>query len=188
MANSNIHFVVQASSIDSLEKQRLTIEKFLQANVHGSGAMPVDVKAKGGKKGRNGKDKGGNLKKFEGNCFWCGAYGHMMEDCQMKAAGKQHVPKSRRGPDPKPKGKGKVGKGKKGASSLDEWPDGKEPQPSDEKAIEEVAGLFVGAVSRCQPTRKVQSTRLASLGKNPETGTRSVEILQWKSLFQCCRR
>ena len=27
----------QASSIDSPEKQRLTIEKFLQANVHGAG-------------------------------------------------------------------------------------------------------------------------------------------------------
>ena len=31
------HFAVQSSSIDSLEKQRLTIEKFLQTNVHGSG-------------------------------------------------------------------------------------------------------------------------------------------------------
>ena len=36
-----------------------------------------------------------------------------MEDCQKKAAGKPHVPKSLRGPDPKPKGKGKGGKGKK---------------------------------------------------------------------------
>ena len=84
----------------------------------------------------------------EGNCFWCGAYGHMMEDCQKKAPGKPQVPKSPRGPDSKSKGKGKGGKGKKGASSLDEWPDCQENPPSDEKAIEEVAGLFVGAVSR----------------------------------------
>ena len=160
------HFAVQASSIDSLEKQRLTIEKFLQANVDGKG-----------------KDKGGKSKKFEGGSFWCGACGHMMEDCQKKAAGKPQLPKFPRGPDPKPKGKGKGGKGKEGASSLDEWPDGQEAPPSDEKATEEVAGLFVCAVSR---QREVQSTRRASLGKNPETGTRPVEILQeWKSLCQC---
>ena len=35
------HFAVQAASIDSTEKQRLTIEKFFQANVHGTG--PGDV-------------------------------------------------------------------------------------------------------------------------------------------------
>ena len=86
--------------------------------------------------------------KFESNCFWCGAYGLVMEDCQKKAAGKPQVPKSPRRPDPKPKSKGKGGKSKKGASSLDEWPDGQENPPSDEKATEEVAGLFVGAVSR----------------------------------------
>ena len=72
----------------------------------------------------------------------------MMEDCQLKTAGKPQVPKSPRGADPKPKGKGKGGKGKKGAPSLDEWPDGQENPPSDEKALEEAAGLFVGAVSR----------------------------------------
>ena len=57
------HFAVQASSIDSSQTQRSTIEKFLQANVHGSGATPMDVdvlaKTKGGKKGGKGKDKGG---------------------------------------------------------------------------------------------------------------------------------
>ena len=37
------HLAVQAASIDSPEKQRLTINKFLQANVHGSGASPMDV-------------------------------------------------------------------------------------------------------------------------------------------------
>ena len=46
----------------------------------------------------------------------------MMEDCHKKAAAKPQVPKSPRGPDPKPKGKSKGGKGKKGASSLDERP------------------------------------------------------------------
>ena len=34
------HLAVQAASIDSFEKQRLTIEKFLQATVHGSRATP----------------------------------------------------------------------------------------------------------------------------------------------------
>ena len=120
--------------------------------MHGSGATPKDVdalaKTKGGKKGGKEKVKGGSSKKFEGNCFWCGAYGHMMEDCQKKAAGKPQVPTSPRGPDPKLKGKGKGGKGKKGASSPDEWSHGQEAPPSDEKAIEEVVVLFVGAVSR----------------------------------------
>ena len=55
------HFAAQASSIDSLEKRELTIEKFLQANVHRSGATPMDVdalaKTKGGKKGGKGEDK-----------------------------------------------------------------------------------------------------------------------------------
>ena len=52
------HLAVQASSIDSSEKQRLTIEKFLQANVHGLGAsVDVDALAKtnGGKKRRQWK-------------------------------------------------------------------------------------------------------------------------------------
>ena len=44
--------------------------------------------------------------------------------------------------------KAKVAKGKKGASYLDEWPDSQEAPRSDEKATEEVAGFFVGAVSR----------------------------------------
>ena len=112
--------------------------------------MDVDAlaKSKGGKKGGKGNDKGGKSKKFEGNCFWCGEYGHMLEDCQKKAAGKPQVPKSPRGADPKLKGKGKGGKGKKGASSLDEWPDGQENPPSDETSSEKAAGLFVGAVSR----------------------------------------
>ena len=48
------------------ENQRLTIEKILQANVHGSGASPMDVdalaKTKGGKKGGKGKDKGEQVK------------------------------------------------------------------------------------------------------------------------------
>ena len=86
------HLAVQAASIDSLEKQRLRIEKFLQANVHGSGATPMVVdalaKTKGGKKGGKGKDKESKTKKFDGHCFWCGAYGRVMKDCRKKAAGK----------------------------------------------------------------------------------------------------
>ena len=39
------HLGVQASSIDSPEQQRLTIEKFLQANACGPGATPMDVDA-----------------------------------------------------------------------------------------------------------------------------------------------
>ena len=53
------HLAVQASSIDSSE-HRLTIEKFRQAKVHGSGATPMDVdalaKTKGGKRGRQFKE------------------------------------------------------------------------------------------------------------------------------------
>ena len=114
------HSAVQAASVDSPEKQRPTIEKFLQANVHGSGASPMDVDAlaktkKGGKKGGKGKDKGSKSKKCDGDCFWCGAYGHMMEDCQEKAAGKPQAPKSPRGPDPKPKGKGIGGNRQEGS-------------------------------------------------------------------------
>ena len=112
--------------------------------------MDVDAlaKTKGGKKGGKGKDKGGKSKKFEGNCFWCGAFGHMMEDCRKKAAGKPKAIQSPRGADPKLEGKGEGGEGKKGASSLEEWRDGQDDQPSGEIPNEEVVGLFIGAVSR----------------------------------------
>ena len=42
------HLALQVASIDSPEEQRLTIEKFLHTNVHGSGAssMYVDDLAK----------------------------------------------------------------------------------------------------------------------------------------------
>ena len=54
------HLAAQAASIDSSEKQRLTIGKFLQANVHVSGATPMDIhalaKIKGGKKGGKAKE------------------------------------------------------------------------------------------------------------------------------------
>ena len=118
------HVAVQAASVDSPEKQRMTIEKFLEANMHGSGASPMDVDAlantKGGKKGGKGKDKESMSKKFDGNCFWCGAHSHRMEDCQKNVVGMPQAPKSLRGSDPKPKSSGKGSKGKKGASSLDE--------------------------------------------------------------------
>ena len=60
--------------------------------------MDVDAiaKTKGGKKGGKGKDKGSKSKTFDGN-FWCGACGHMMEDCQKKASGKPQASKSPRG-------------------------------------------------------------------------------------------
>ena len=140
--------------------------------------MDVDAlaKAKVGKKGVKGKDKESKSNKFDDTCFWCGAYGHMMEDGQKKAAGKPQVPKSSRGADPKPKGKGKDGKGKKGALSLDEWPDGQEDQPFCEKTNEEVASLFIGAVSgrdwqawekiQRQAQRQCKSYKSGDLGAN----------------------
>ena len=71
------HLAAHASSIDAPEKQRLTIEKFLQASVHGPGASPMDVdafaKTNGGKQGGKGKDTSCKPGKFDGKCFWCGA-------------------------------------------------------------------------------------------------------------------
>ena len=107
------HPAVQAWSIESPGKQRLTIEKFFQANVHGSGATLMDIdafaKTKGGKKGGKVKDKGGTSKKFEGNCFWCCAYGHTMEDCQKKK-GSWEAASSREGPIRNRRAKAKVAK------------------------------------------------------------------------------
>ena len=72
-----------------------------------------------------------------------------MKDCRKKAAGgKPQTAQSPGTPEPKAKGKGKGGQGKKGASSLDEWPDGQEEQPSGEKSGDEVASLSMGAVDR----------------------------------------
>ena len=164
----------------------MTIEKFLQANVHGSGATPMDVdalaKTKGRKRGGKVKDKGGRSKKFEGTCFWCGVYGHMMEDCQKKAAGKPQVPKSPRGPGPKRMGKSKARRERRPLASGH----------TVRKILRQMGSHRGGCRSLrwcCQSTREVQSTRLARMAKNPETGTRSVEILQkWKPLCQCCRR
>ena len=99
---------VQASSIHFCEKQRLTIEKSLQANVHGAGATPMDVdalaKTKGGNEGGKGKDKEREAKKFDGNCFWCGAHGHAVKDCRKKAAGKPKTVQSPRTPEPESQG------------------------------------------------------------------------------------
>ena len=69
----------------------------------------------------------------------------------MKAAGKPKTAQPPRATDSsKHKGKGKGDKGKKGALSLDEWPDDQSNQTPSEKSKEdaEVAGLFIGAVSR----------------------------------------
>ena len=112
--------------------------------------MDVDAlaKSKGGKKGRKGKDKELETKKFDGDCFWCGAHGHAMKDCRQKAAEKPKTAQSPRTLEPKVMGKGKGGQGKKGASSLDYWPDGQGEQPSSEKSCDEVASLFMAVVDR----------------------------------------
>ena len=65
---------------------------------------------------------------------------------ERKLLRSHRLPSPREGP--LPKGEGKGGKGKRGASSLDKWPDGQEDQPSGERPTEEVASLFIGAVSR----------------------------------------
>ena len=177
------HLAVQASSMDSPGKQRFTIEKFLQANVHGTAASPMDVdalaKTKGGKKGGKGKDKSSTPEKFDGNCFWCGSYRHVME----KAAGKPKANQLSRASDPKPKGKGKGGKGKKGASSLGEWPDGQDDHPSGEKPNEEVAGLFIGDASRHERYNRRDWPAWERIQKQPQ---RQVEGLQeWRPWYQC---
>ena len=135
------HLAVQAASIDSSEQQRLTIGKFLQANVHvGQERRPWIFtplpKSKEARKAAKGKNKGSKSKKFDGNLFWCDASGHMMEDCQKKVAGKSKTAQSPTASEPKGKGKSKGGQCKKGASSLDEWPDEQEEQPSGEKSSE----------------------------------------------------
>ena len=111
------HLAVQASFTDSPEKQRLTIEKLLQANVQWSGATPMDVdaiaKTKGVKKGGKEKDKGGKSKKFKGNCFWCGAYGHMMENVRRRQLGNPKFPSPREDPIRSRRAKGKVAKARR---------------------------------------------------------------------------
>ena len=128
-------------SMERLEQELRVVRQRFGDDVHGSGATPMDVdalaKTKGGRKSGKGKDEEFETKKFDGHCYRCGAYGHVMKDCREKAAGKT-----------KNKGKGKRCQGKKGASSLNVWPDGREEQLSGEKSSEEVAGLFVGAVDR----------------------------------------
>ena len=106
--------------------------------------MDVDAlaKTKGGKKGGKGKDKSNKPEKFDGNCTWCCEYGHTVEECRKKAAGKPKTAQSPRASDPKHKGKGKGVKGKKGAPSLDEWPGDQTPSEKS-KEYAEVAGLFI---------------------------------------------
>ena len=76
------HLAVQASVIDSPEKQKVAIDKFLQATSVGSGATAMDVdalaKTKGGDRGKKGAGKGdqSQSEKFEGECRWCKKKGH----------------------------------------------------------------------------------------------------------------
>ena len=72
----------------------------------------------------------------------------MMKTAKKRQLGNRKFPRSREDPIRNQRVKAKAVKARSEVSSLDEWPDGQEAQPSDGKAIEEVAGLFVGAVSR----------------------------------------
>ena len=42
------------------------------------------------------KDKEPETKKFDGDCFWCGAHGHAMKDCRKKAAQNDQVTENSR--------------------------------------------------------------------------------------------
>ena len=146
------HLAVQASSIDSPDKQKVAVERFLQANVHGSGASPMDIdalaKGKGGGKGKYGKGgKSASSDKFEGECHWCLKKGHMVKDCWDKQAGKprakgSQAEKGDKGAKGRGKDKGKASwQNRKGANSLEEWPGDGEPASG-----ETAGGLFIAAV------------------------------------------
>ena len=142
------HLAVQASSIDSFEKQRHVVSDdrrvpaseraWVRSDAHGCRRHCQDQ----GRQERRHRERQGRQVRWQLCLVWR-VWSH---DCQKKAAGKtagSQVPSRTRS-----EAKGKGGKGKKGASSLDEWPDGQENPPSGAKAPEEAAGLFVGAVSR----------------------------------------
>ena len=166
------HLSVQASAINTPEKQKVTIEKYLQANVHKTGNSPMDVdwlaKGKGGGKGGKG-DKGGKQHppnrsssqgaKLTGERNWCRKMYHMENECWNKATGKPRTPKQPQKGDKGGTGGGKGGKSdqahkggkgpwwnsKKGVWSLDEQGAWLEPQP--EQAVDAGAdGLFMDAV------------------------------------------
>ena len=111
--------------------------------MHGSRATPLDVdalaKTKGSKKGGKGKN--------EGNCFWCGAYGHLMEDCQKKAAGNEDLIRNRRA-------KAKEAKARRERRPL--------TSGQTVRRIHRLMRSHRGgcrSLRWCQPTREVQSTR-----------------------------
>ena len=133
------HLAVQASSIDSLEKQRLTIEKFLGC------WCPCQDQGRQERRQRKRQRKQAREVRWQVLLVWPCDGGLSEEGCWEA---KCTPPQSPRASDPKPKGRGNDGKGKKGASSLHEWPDGHDDQSSGERTDEEVAGLFIGAVSR----------------------------------------
>ena len=114
---------VQAASIESPEKQRRTIEKSPQSNVHesGDGHTNVDAPAKteGGNETERKKDAR-SRPKFIGHWFWCGAHGHTKSDCRKKAAGR---PRTARSPTiPSRKGRDESNKGSERTLSFEKWP------------------------------------------------------------------
>ena len=78
---------------------------------------------------------------------------------------------------------GKGGKGKKGASSLDEWPDGQEDQRSDTKTMRrsQVSSSVLSADT------KGITDETGKPGKDPETGAVSVEPTRMET-YTCRRR
>ena len=99
--------------------------------------MDVDAfaKTKGGKKGGKGKDKEPEAKKFDGGCFWCGAsWPCRWRTVARKQPGGLKRPSRRKLLNRKPRAKAKEAQERRGPSSLDEWPDGQEEQPSGEKS------------------------------------------------------
>ena len=78
------HLAAQASSIDSPVSRSFCKRMYMGRERH----PWMLTRPKGGKEGGKGKDKEPETKKFDGNCFWCGAHGHAMKDCRKKAAGK----------------------------------------------------------------------------------------------------
>ena len=89
---------LQARSIVSPEKKRLTIEKFLQANVHGTGPSPMDVDAFDKTKGGKGKKE--QTKEASRRSFTATATGVAIcrRTVGRRLLGSQKYPSHREGP------------------------------------------------------------------------------------------